>query len=128
MNDRISLIRKEARLTQEEFGKKIGGLSRNYIWMIEKGERVPSDRTISDICRIFDVSEEWLRTGKGDMFIQKTKDEALSAFFGDLLSEQPDFKRRLIGVLSRLDEVEWGLLEKMADKLLEEMQNENADP
>ena len=62
------------------------------------------------------------------MFVQRTRDEALSAFLGDLLSGQPDFKRRLIAVLSRLDETEWGLLEKMADKLLEEMQKEKTDP
>ena len=128
MNGRISLIRKEAGLTQEEFGEKIGGLSRNYVWMMEKGDRIPSDRTISDICRIFGVNEEWLRTGKGDRLVQKTKDEELSAFFGDLLSGQPDFRRRLIAVLSRLDEAEWELMEKMVDRLLEEMQNEKADP
>ena len=128
MNERISLIRKEAGLTQEEFGARIGGLSRNYIWMIEKGDRTPSDRTIFDICREFNVSEEWLRTGEGEMFVRRSRDEELAAFFGDLLSGQPDFKRRLITVLSRLDESEWELLEKMADKLMDEMQKEKADP
>lgn len=29
--------------------------------------RVPSDRTISNICREFRVREEWLRTGEGKM-------------------------------------------------------------
>lgn len=122
MNERISLIRKEAGLTQEEFGARVGGLSRNYIWMIEKGDRTPSDRTISDICREFNVNEEWLRTGEGEMFVQKTRDEELAAFFGDVLSEDSDFKRRLLSVLSRLNEDEWVLLEQMAQKLVEEEQ------
>lgn len=68
MNERILAIRKKLGLTQKEFGMHIGGLSQNYIWMIEKGDRVPSDRTISDICREFNVSEAWLRTGEGEMF------------------------------------------------------------
>lgn len=122
MNERIARVRKHAGLTQEEFGARIGNLSRNYIWMIEKGDRTPSDRTISDICREFNIDEDWLRTGKGDMLLQRSRDEELSAFFGDLLSGTPDFKRRLISVLSRLDETEWELLEKMAQKLVLEMQ------
>lgn len=127
MNERIARVRKHAGLTQEEFGARIGNLSRNYIWMIEKGDRTPSDRTISDICREFNIDEDWLRTGKGNMLLQRSRDEELSAFFGDLLSGTPDFKRRLISVLSRLDETEWELLEKMAQKLVLEMQKEKAD-
>ena len=128
MNERISLIRKEAGLTQEEFGTRIGNLSRNYIWMIEKGDRTPSDRTISDICREFNVSEEWLRTGEGEMFVQRSRDEELSAFFGDILSDESEFKRRFMSVLSRLNEDEWAMLERMANSLVEEMQKEKADP
>ena len=38
-------------------------------------KRCPSDRTISDICREFNVHEEWLRNGIGEMFLDFTKDE-----------------------------------------------------
>ena len=125
--ERIIKVVDSLGMSKSEFARKIN-VTPAYISKLGKfTDSVPSDRTILDICREFDVNEEWLRTGEGDMFVQKTKDEALSAFFGDLLSGQPDFKRRLIAVLSRLDEAEWGLLEKMADRLLEEMQNEKAD-
>lgn len=67
MNSRILEVRKSAGLTQEEFANEIN-LSKNYVWMMEKGERVPSDRTILEICRKFNVSLEWLTTGKGDMY------------------------------------------------------------
>lgn len=67
MNTRIFEIRKNAGLTQEEFANEIN-LSKNYVWMIEKGERIPSDRTILEICRKFNVSLEWLTTGQGDMY------------------------------------------------------------
>ena len=62
IGDRVLQIRKENKMTQDDFAKKIK-LSKNFVWMLEKGERVPSDRTISDICREFSISEEWLKTG-----------------------------------------------------------------
>lgn len=80
------------------------------------------------ICREFNVNETWLRTGNGDPFLKKTRDEELAAFFGDVLSGEPGFKSRFLAVLSRLDEDEWKLLEQMADKLTEEVQKEKAGP
>ena len=63
MKERIRDLRKtHLKLTQQAFADQLG-LSQNYVWQIEKGERVPSDRTISDICRIFNVNPEWLRNG-----------------------------------------------------------------
>ena len=66
MKDRVLKVRKEAGLNQEDFAKKLN-LTKNYISLIETGNRVPSDRTISDICREFNVNEEWLRNGTPPM-------------------------------------------------------------
>ena len=66
--------------------------TKNFVWMIEKGQRIPSDRTISDICREFGVNETWLRTGAGEMFQKRSRDEELAAFFGEVLSAEPDFR------------------------------------
>lgn len=120
LSERIAQTRKTNNLTQEAFGARIGGLSRNYVWMLEKGERVPSDRTIADICREFDVSEEWLRAGTGPMFVEKTRDEELCKLFGHVLARD-DFNQRLLAALSRLDESEWAMLEQVARKLLDEL-------
>lgn len=85
--------------------------------MIEKGDRVPSDRTIADICREFDANEEWLRTGAGPMFREKTRDEDLAEFFGKVLAGDPDFRRRLLSAMSRLSEEQWAMLEEVAQRL-----------
>lgn len=66
MNTRIAIIRKNSKLTQEQFGQRMG-ISKNYVNLIENGKKNPGDRLISDICREFSVNEEWLRTGKGEM-------------------------------------------------------------
>lgn len=117
MNDRIALVRKATGLTQEKFGERLG-LSRNFMWMIENGTRIPSDRTIGDICREFNVNETWLRTGEGEMFIQIPESEKIAAFLADITAtECDDFKRRFIEMLAELEPEDWKLLERMAEKL-----------
>ena len=117
MNERIALVRKSLGLTQEKFAEQVG-LSRNFMWMIESGTRVPSDRTISDICREFNVNETWLRTGEGEMFNQITRSEKIAAFIGDITeNEGDDFKRRFVEMLAELEPEDWKLLERMAEKL-----------
>jgi transcriptional regulator with XRE-family HTH domain len=117
LNTRIQQIRKTAKLTQDEFAEKIG-LSKNFVWMIEKGERIPSDRTIKDICRIFGVNEEWLRTGEGDMPIPKSKDEEIAEMLADIQkSDEDSFKHRLVSALAKLDEDGWDKLEELIDMI-----------
>lgn len=69
MNSRIKEVREAKGLSQADFAEMLN-LKRNSISLIEVGKRNPSDRTIIDICNTFNISEEWLRTGKGEMFIK----------------------------------------------------------
>lgn len=66
LNERIKKVRKALDLTQREFAERIG-MKQNSIALIEKG-RNTSDQTIFAICREFNVNEDWLRTGVGEMF------------------------------------------------------------
>lgn len=67
IGDRIKILRKALHLTQQKFGERIG-LKQNSVALIEAG-RETSDQTIFAICREFRVSEDWLRTGKGEVFV-----------------------------------------------------------
>lgn len=73
MNKRIEEVRKSAKLTQDEFAKRLG-MSRSFINQVAVGKREVSDRTISDICREFNVNETWLREGEGEMYRKSTAD------------------------------------------------------
>lgn len=118
MNERIKQLRLSLNLSQTEFGKRVG-LTQNYIWMIEKGSRIPSERSIASICREFNVREEWLETGNGDMLNKEPEAEKLAAFIGDIsLNKNDEFKRRMVGILADLDEDDWKLLEKLAEKIV----------
>ena len=101
------------KMTQEEFASRLN-LSRNFIIQVENGTRNPSERTIIDICKEFNVNEKWLRTGEGEMFLPIDRETEIAKLTVELLAEESDsFKNRLISALSRLSVAEWELLEKM---------------
>ena len=127
LNERITKLIQSIGVRKTVFADRLN-VSQAFVSQMCSGKAQPSDRTIADICREFNVNETWLRTGDGEMFQRKTRDEELAAFFGDVLSGELGFKRRFLAVLSRLDESEWKLLEQMADKLVAEAQKEKADP
>lgn len=122
--ERITKVIKDKAKTKTEFAEKLN-ISQSFVSRLASGEKEPSDRTIADICREFDVNEDWLRTGQGDPYVQLSRDEELAAFFGSVLKgEDPDFRRRLLSVMSRLTTDEWALLEQMAWKLVDELRPE----
>lgn len=127
MNERIKTVRAFLNLSQSEFGKRLG-LSQNYIWMIEKGQRDPSDRTVSDICREFGVSEQWLRQGVGEMLVPRTRSEELAEFFASVLRDRPDaFRTRFIAALADLPVGAWEKIEEFALRLAEQQPEEEEE-
>lgn len=119
MNERLKKLRKTLDMTQQEFADRIG-TKRNTIAKYETDTNVPSAAVISLICREFNVNEEWLREGKGEMFIKMTRDEEIATFIGKTLhSEEDSFKKRLISALSALNESDWETLEKLALSLVD---------
>ena len=123
MKYRIKQIRKEAGLTQVEFGEKLG-VKGNTVTGYETGLRNPTDAVILSICREFSVNEDWLRTGNGEMFAPSKKDDLISSMLGDVIkADESDFKRRLISALSKLDDSGWGTLEKLIDSISEGKEN-----
>ena len=67
MKDRIKALRKQLNISQEVFGRRIG-ITGASVSRLESGENEPSPQTIIFICKEFDVSEDWLRNGVGEMF------------------------------------------------------------
>lgn len=82
MNERLKKLRKIIGVTQQEFADKLG-LKRNTVATYEIGKATPSDRVISDICSKYNVNEDWIRSGTGDMF-RKPSDE-IGYYVEDLL-------------------------------------------
>lgn len=100
MGPRIKMVRENLELSQAAFGEKLG-VSQNYVWMLEHGQRVPSKRAIRDICRVFGVNEMWLRTGVGEPFAPKTRAEELAEIFENVEIGNNE-KARLIRAMARM--------------------------
>lgn len=116
MKDRIRKIRKDLQLTQKDFAKRIG-VSRNTIATYETSKRTPIDAIVISICREFDISEEWLRTGNGEMKVNKSTEEQAYRVFRKIMESTSPIKRNitamLLAMIETLSEEQW---EKIYDE------------
>lgn len=114
---RVRELRKELGLTLEKFGKPLG-VTKTTISRIEKGQNAVTSQMLKSICREFNVNENWLRTGEGEMFKKLNRQQELAQLTATLFKEEEDsFKSRLIMALAQLNEKEWELLEEIAEKI-----------
>ena len=123
MYKRLKKLRNELEMTQQEFADVLG-TARGNISAYEVGKNAPSDAVISLICKTDfpkgRVNETWLRTGEGEMFIEASRDEQISAFVGGILKDEEDtFQKKFISMLAALDESDWEVLQKMVELLQE---------
>ena len=101
IEDRILAIREKLELSQEEFGERIG-VTKSTISLLERKLRNPSERVIRDICREFNINEEWLRNGVGgedNMFINVTPQEKAYNRFGYIMENAAPSKKAALSVL-----------------------------
>ena len=120
MKDRIKQLRKSLDMTQQVFADRLG-VQRNTIAMYEMGRTSPSDAIIISMCREFNVNEDWLRNGTGEMFIQMDMEDQLMEWAGRVLSgRDPDFRKRFVKMLMSLTDDQWELLEQKALELVAE--------
>lgn len=120
IGERIEILRKDLSMSRRVFGERLG-VSESVIVNIEYDRLKRPDQKESLyklICKEFNVNEEWLRTGNGEMFIQLTRDQLITDFAADLIMENDTFKKRLVEALAKLDENEWEVLEKLAESLI----------
>lgn len=94
-----------------------------YITQLCSGLRSPSDRTISDICRVFGCNEIWLRTGEGEPFQEESRQEAILRFATQTIKGSDEFRKSFVYTLSQLDSDDWQALSKLFRKL-SDSQNE----
>lgn len=118
MNTRIKELRKSLKLTQTDFGARIG-VTGSSITNYETGTRSPGDAIILSICREFGVSEAWLRFGDGEMFAARSQNEEIAMFLNDIMAdEDTSFRKRFISAVADLGPEEWKAIESFARKLL----------
>lgn len=121
INTRIAAVIQASGLTKTAFAERVK-VSQQHISRLAK-DGTPSDRTIADICREFNVNEHWLRTGEGEMFSTLSREEEITKFAMEIIRDpDSEFQRQAISVLAKLTPEQWKLMEQMADQLLQQRQ------
>lgn len=127
MNERIKRLRKELKLTQQQFADKIK-VKRNTVATYEMGRSVPSDSAIALICKTFHVNEDWLRNGNGEMFEELPEDVEKAAFVSSLLDADNDpFYNIIQEIMRTFDELSpksQEVIREFSAKLVENLQKE----
>lgn len=70
MNQRLKEVRQALNMSQAKFAKALS-MSNGYVAQVELGNTKVNDRIIKLMHFVLNVNEEWLRTGKGEMFEEK---------------------------------------------------------
>ena len=110
---RIKELRNALNLNQTNFGEQLG-LKQTTIAGYENNHRELTDRTISDICRVFNVNEEWLRTGDGPMFRpKKGLDNELAEHIADLIKTDDELTKAFILELLKLSPEEMEVIKNI---------------
>lgn len=93
--ERVKEIRKYLNLTMEKFGERLG-VGKTAISKLENNERNLTDQMAISICREFNVSETWLRTGEGEMLKPKPPEDEVGYYVEELLENEDNPLYRVI--------------------------------
>lgn len=123
--ERIMVIIEKEDKTLSQFAE-ILNVTPAYISKIKKyPETVPSDRIINDICRIFHVNENWLRTGKGSMYQERTRETEIAEITAEMFkSSDTDIKYQLHRLISKVDDKQLEMIFEAAKKWVESVEVE----
>ena len=117
MNNRVKELRTELGLSIRKFADDIN-LTAGTISLIENGKRNLTDRSISDICRIYHVNELWLRTGEGPMFQERTREIEIAEMTAAMYkADENDFKYQLMKLIAQLTPEQVHMLREIVEQL-----------
>lgn len=93
INERIAFLISDLGISKTKFAERLN-ISPSFVTRICAGDKIPSDRTSSDICREFNVSLAWLEDGEGEMYVQRSENERMALMFTDVLAESDESTRK----------------------------------
>lgn len=120
MNERVRELRAALGLSTEKFGARVG-VTRSAISRIETGVVNVTEQMQKSICREFNVNEDWLRNGTGEMFNEMSSDEELAYIVGQALPRADDFVKSVFIAFGRLSQEftadDWQIVKKFVNAL-----------
>lgn len=125
MKNRISIVIAESKLTKTKFAEALN-VSPAFVSQMCSGASNPSDRTIADICRIFDIQEDWLRYGLEPMRTQKSREEEIVEMVSSALGGSSEFKTAVIRMICTRTDDELKALESALQAVYDDLRREKS--
>lgn len=121
IHERIKIIRKSQKLTQQEFGKKLT-ISRSQIACYERGIHNVPERVLNQIEKEFNINKEWLTTGIGEMRSISNDELEMTETLATLNHSDIHLLKELINKLVKLDSNQLQLFNSLADQFIKKEQ------
>ena len=124
--ERLKEVRKSLGLTLEKFGNRIG-VGKTAISKLEHDQCSITDQMRKSICREYNVNEEWLLNGTGEMFSEIDREDQIMRWAASVLKEDSSsFRKRFVAMLSSLRDEDWLFLVEKA-RMLIDLRDHSAD-
>lgn len=127
---RLRELRKTLKLTQEEFGKRLG-VTKTAISRLESEDRNLTEQMVLSICREFNVNEDWLRTGEGEMFMLIPEDDEIASLVYDLLDPKGnDFYTIVLATIQAFDQLSPNsqkVVQELCGNIIENLKKKKGD-
>lgn len=119
MRERIRQLRQTLKLTQEEFGKKIG-VTRGVVANMELDRANISSTLLQHICDVFGASRHWIETGEGEMFNDLGPDAAFERLCTEIAASDDELLKRAMraywGLSDDRKKMVWDFIDQIAGK------------
>ena len=110
INKQIAALIHAKGMNKSQFAESLN-VSPQFISAVCTGTKQPSDRTIADICRVYNVNEDWLRYGTGEPFMQLSREETIAEYVGRINGGNiTDIDESIIKLLAETPVEEWETL------------------
>jgi transcriptional regulator with XRE-family HTH domain len=100
INQRLKELRKHLGLSQSKMAERLGVSLKTYQRYEQDGYDIP-DRALRQIEVTFSVNPEWLREGKGEMFVEKKPD--LEELLEEFTEEELDVLILALRIVRKLE-------------------------
>lgn len=119
IGERVKELRSELKLTQIEFGRRIG-TSGATVSTTESGKTIPDNQTILLICREFGVRREWLKFGHEPKYTkdESCESESLVPDLMAILADHPAILEMLHRMIGHMTPADWDRLNILLDSII----------
>lgn len=117
IGDRIKLVRETVGKNQRDFASSIK-ISQPALAMFENGQREVKEIHIEQISMKYNISKDWLRTGKGEMKIENSQEERFAMNIGKLQRTDDETIMRWVNMIAETNPKMLAEIEKFMKKIL----------